>query len=32
MRAGPTESPVLPLDDTLAVTRTLDAARAALGR
>lgn len=29
LRAGLTESPVLPLDDTLAVMRTLDAARAA---
>ena len=32
LRAGLTESPVLPLDDTLAVMRTLDAARAAFGR
>jgi len=31
LRAGLTESPVLPLDDTLAVMRTLDAARAGFG-
>ncbi len=31
LRAGLTESPVLTLDQTLAVMRTLDAARAALG-
>ena len=31
LRAGRTESPVLPLDDTLAVMRILDAARAASG-
>jgi|SRR5271166_817008 len=31
LRAGRTESPVLTLDDTLAVMRTLDAARAAFG-
>ena len=31
LRAGRTESPALPLDDTLAVMRTLDAARADLG-
>ncbi len=30
LRAGRTESPVMPLDGTLAVMRTLDAARAAL--
>ncbi len=31
IRAGATESPVMPLDETLSIMRTLDAIRAQIG-